>query len=263
MSLSTVIPLSSCGNNIVRENFLENQAKEKLQAVGISPSVIPNSMRSIQLVIYNRVVNGVGFRNVNGGIECFSTQLIDMLYQQDRSLKQYRSLQQRKALERNMKNFRFPLRKEAEKLLNSEEQEKEMTDCTIMPFSTVTLKSPGVLAFPKKKGKRTKKCCLFTNFLDYLSYKTILMNSGSQRLEDCDCLVMNNVVNFSTFVLDSEEYEHVLCFFPKTDIGNTMFMTLRSRRKSAVVNMSNIYKDSLSINEYVISKTMSGYEQKV
>lgn len=260
MSLSTVIPLSSYGDNVLKENFLESKTKEKLQTVGIYPSVIPNSMRSIQLVIYNRVVNGVGFRNRNGGIEYFSPQLNDLLFQQSKYNMQCKNLRQRENLRRSLKNLRLPHRKEAEKLLQSEAIHEELSDSGIPMHFTVTLKSPGVLAFPKRKGTKTKECCLFANFLDYLSYQTLLRMSDHPLLVDCDCLVMNNVLTFSTLVLDSEAYERVLCLFPKDDIGATMYMTLRSRRKGCIVDLSKIYDPCSNINEYVINKQVKTYE---
>lgn len=249
MSLSTIIPISPSEQGLLCESFLDSAVKENLKTVGIVPSAIPDSMNTIQLYIYNRAVKGVGFRNNNGGIEFYSPQFNDLLSEKYKKDAEFRAAREQDYLRKNLKNFRLPHRKEVEKRLSSGSLSSIDTD-TIPSLATVTLKAPGVLYFQKRKGTPTKQCCLFADFLDYLSYLTIMRTAPHPLMVDCDFIVMNNVRNFPTVVVDSENYERVFCVFPNTTVGNTMFQTLKTRRKSSVVDLSSIYAGNQSINEY-------------
>lgn len=250
MSLSTIIPISQNEQGVFCESLLDSTVKENLKTVGIVPSAIPDSMNTIQLHIFNRAVKGVGFRNNNGGIEFYSPQFNDLLSEKYKKDAELRKAKEQDYLRKNLKNFRLPHRKEIEKKLSDSSASSIDTD-VVPTLATVTLKAPGVLYFQKRKGQRTNQCCLFANFLDYLSYLTIMRTAPHPLMVDCDCIVMNNVRNFPTVVVDSENYERVLCFFPNTTVGNTMLQTLRTRRKSSVVDLSSIYAGKQSINEYV------------
>lgn len=245
MSVSTIIPLSKTGKNILFETCITNSDKNEFSSVGINPTVIPSHFRLFQISFHNRLFRGIGCYNTNGGIEYYSPQLNDILRQEKEKFLSKKVVKEREMLLRNLKTMRLHPRKKA--LASLKETTEVLCDDTIIEngssLFTITLSNPGTICFPKKEGKRTQACCLFVNFLDYLFYQTLLQTTDDLCIEDCDCLIMNNVYNFATLLLDSDYYERVYCVFPHNTFGKTMEMTLRSRRGECVVDMASLYKN--------------------
>lgn len=119
----------------------------------------------------------------------------------------------------------------------------------------VTFEQPGILEFPLLKGMKSKSCCLFFDIFDYLSYSHLVDNyflSGIPR--GCDCIVMNDIRNFITMLLHSDDYDNVYCFFPNTVLGKTMEKTVTTRKKSRVASCSSLFKYCITLYEFVTKK---------
>lgn len=121
--------------------------------------------------------------------------------------------------------------------------------------SFVTLDQPGILEFPLLKGMKNKSCCLFFDIFDYLSYSYLVDNSFLSGLpRGCDCIVMNDIRNFITLLLHSDDYDNVYCFFPNTVLGKTMEKTVTTRKKSRVASCSSLFKNCTTLYEFVTRK---------
>lgn len=117
--------------------------------------------------------------------------------------------------------------------------------------SPVTVNTPGILFFPAVKGCRSMSCCVFRDFMDYLSYISLTSEDKLNLPLGCDCFVLNNIKNFSSLILDSEEYQDVYCLFPTDDLSQIMFNTLKTRNPLRVHLTSTSYSDAGSLYNYL------------
>lgn len=261
MSVSTIIPLSKVGQNILSETYIDDLGKKTLAFAGINPAVASSSFRSIILTFHNRIFHAVGYRNQNGGLECYSPQLNEMLCREKRNSLRSRAVKERETLIRSLKRMRLHPRKEAAAVLEYDTVPSYSATAAedLSLIYSITLSNPGIMFFPKKRNTRTRSCCLFVNFLDYLSYQTLLQSPGHPQMEDCDCLVMNAACNFSALLLESDAYECVHCVFPHSVFGKTMELTLRERRGKCSVDMGWLYNGYTNINDYLNDMQWKSY----
>ena len=137
----------------------------------------------------------------------------------------------------------------------------------------VTIDSPCVSRYPAPYTIRGRYCALFVDWLDYLSYLTLLDRDrveksicNSDRVgewtNDCDCIVMNDTRNFVSMMLDADDYEHVYCFFPHSFIGGIMERTFQSRSETHVTMMSHLYDGYLNLHEYVKQINKEGGDER-
>lgn len=115
----------------------------------------------------------------------------------------------------------------------------------------VTVNTPGYLFFPAVRGQKTRSCCIFKDFLDYMSYITLTYEDKLTLPVGCDCFVLNNIKNFPTLILDIEEYENIYCLFPTDDLSVVMFNTLKTRNPLRVHLLANSYSSSGSLYNHL------------
>lgn len=114
----------------------------------------------------------------------------------------------------------------------------------------VTVRRPGITYIPRVEGHRSDNCCLFSDFMDYLSFLT-LRDKHRMALPDCDCLIMSAISNFMQMLHDCKKYDRVYCFFPNTVYGKTLFLTVNGAAKRSVKDCSELYKGIPNIHQYI------------
>ena len=256
MTTSLIIPCSNQGTNIKSISPLDAAGRNQLADIGINYAVVPHDTKSIQLLILNKVYTGVGLQNQNGGLEFYCSQLINDLCNMNNSHRINSALKEQQEYIRSMKVMRRSKRKMAKQALKEgkgfsvTDTGLEETDAVIP--QTITFKSPGISFYPFRKGQKSSSCCIFSSFLDYMSYLTLLKENVETALPSiCDCIVVNNVSNFPNALLDCEDYKHIYCLFPTTDVGKMMTLTIRDRNKGRCSDTSKVYSDYLDLHEYM------------
>ena len=63
-------------SNIKSITPLDMHGRQKLSDIGIDSSVVPHTVKSIHLLLLNKVYSGIGTENTNGGLEFFSSTLL-------------------------------------------------------------------------------------------------------------------------------------------------------------------------------------------
>ena len=122
---------------------------------------------------------------------------------------------------------------------------------------TTTINKPGITEFCVRSGFRSHECNIFASFIDYLAYKVLRDNDDlceKYELLHCDCIVLNSPVNLNDFILSTDQYNKVHCFFPSTVSGITLEKTLLDRNSHAVSHR-DIYAGMNSLNDFVTSIT--------
>ena len=128
--------------------------------------------------------------------------------------------------------------------------------CSDLPINEkvkgpVTIDQPCQTLYPLKQNIRSRMCCLFMDWLDYLSYLTLSERDRvGEYPTDCDCIVMNDTRNFVSMMIDADDYDHVYCFFPHSYIGQVMEQTLQSRSGNHYTMKSYLYEGYLNLHEY-------------
>jgi len=113
-----------------------------------------------------------------------------------------------------------------------------------------TVRKTGITYIPRVEGYRSRTSCLFGDFLDYLSYLTLL-DRHDTPLPEGDCIIMGSTRNFMDMLHESMLYTKAVCFFPFTQAGQTMFQTIKGERKEVTVDCSYIYRDMVSLRFHV------------
>ena len=114
----------------------------------------------------------------------------------------------------------------------------------------VTVRRSGITYIPRVEGHRSDNCCLFSDFLDYLSFLS-LRDRHQVSLPDCDCLIMSSISNFMQMLHDCKKYDRIYCFFPNTYYGRTLFLTVNGCVKRSVKDYSEKYKGFPNIHQFI------------
>lgn len=121
---------------------------------------------------------------------------------------------------------------------------------TSLSNTPVTVRRSGITYIPRVEGHRSDNCCLFSDFIDYLSFLS-LRDRHQVVLPDCDCLIMSSISNFMQMLHDCKKYDKVYCFFPNTTYGKTLYLTVSGCVKRTVRDFSDKYKGSPNIHQYI------------
>lgn len=121
---------------------------------------------------------------------------------------------------------------------------------TSLSKTPVTVRRSGITYIPRVEGHRSDNCCLFSDFMDYLSFLS-LRDRHQVILPDCDCLIMSSISNFMQMLHDCKKYDRVYCFFPNTTYGKTLFLTVNGCVKRTVKDYSEKYKGFPTIHQYI------------
>lgn len=114
----------------------------------------------------------------------------------------------------------------------------------------VTLKNNGFVIIYQKEGEVSKNCCLFYDFVDYLSFYTIQKLNFFQMSEGYDCFIMSNVKNFISMVVETDDYDNIYMFFPNDVVGTTISQTIENRNKRHVHNCGILYRASPNFHQF-------------
>ena len=107
----------------------------------------------------------------------------------------------------------------------------EFIDFTNMD-SPCTLHKKGVSVVYSGK-KKSRHCCLFSTFLDYLAYICLSRMDYEMYIEDCDYIILNDFNNLGYFLVESEDYDNINMFLPNTWAGKTLAATIMDRNPTA------------------------------
>lgn len=120
---------------------------------------------------------------------------------------------------------------------------------TVKPFFLLN-NEPVYLPYREKHRSRT--CCVFFDMFDYLSYLTILHDKEYKNDFpcNCDCIIMGEIKNFVSVMLETESYEVTYCFLPNTLTGRTMAMTFKSRNPNNFDDLSGLYNGFDTLHEF-------------
>ena len=232
------------GLNIKHETSVNLKDQAKLQKLGLEKKYFGRELKSIRLLFLNRVFEGVGIKNINGGWEVFCENLntfIDEKFKCENGdcISSWRLKCSIPLLTFYDENF-----------LNNKNTEN------IIRHQVVTIGNVGITFFPKIKGCRSNKCLLFLTFLDYMSFKSLEKDFHIET-NNYDCIIMNSITNFPTMLLDSENYEHVYCFFSNDVAGITMRKTMEQRNPHRVLDMQQYYQGYHSLFDCLTRKKNS------
>lgn len=109
-------------------------------------------------------------------------------------------------------------------------------------LNTLTVGSHDVLYFPFQKGVKSNSCCLFADVFDYYSYKYLCNRREFANLpHNNDCLVLNDPCNIVSFLINSDDYDKIYLFFPKTFYGYTLEQTFLQRHPGRAVSVNDCY----------------------
>ena len=100
---------------------------------------------------------------------------------------------------------------------------------------------------------RTASLCLFSSIMDYLSYVYLTQHFILELPQYSDCLIIGDVSNYVESILETDIYEQVHCFLPTSDVGQTMYATLKSRNDRKFVDYSDFYSKHISLLGYTNS----------
>lgn len=135
--------------------------------------------------------------------------------------------------------------------LESEIVDKEKQKSTL---STFTVEKNGILTFPMVNNRRQKAVCVFANILDYLSYVVMVFETGYDNFpKNCDCIVMNNPVNFMKMLVSVDTYDYIFCFFPDTILYKSLEETIIQRDAPRAVSMGRYFCGNISLYDYLMS----------
>ena len=115
-------------------------------------------------------------------------------------------------------------------------------------------KAPSVITL--EKSTRTRCCCVFEGFMDFLSYQTMLETNTHLIVErtPCDCIVLN-----STSILDKaipfiDVYEFAYCYFDNDDAGINAYKSLSDSLPGKTINISPHFAEYNDLNDCLNGK---------
>ena len=101
-----------------------------------------------------------------------------------------------------------------------------------------------------RSHKALRDCCVFYDMHDYLAYLAINQSSPLYLPRDADCFILCEARNYFDLAIDTDEYVNIYTFFPNTDFGKSLMMTLRSRNPGHVLNCDVYYGGYKTLHDY-------------
>lgn len=197
--------------------YFVKEAQQSLSSFGLSYDNVSDVVVPTIVSLSNRTYHGVSFKNLAGGIEFFSPTL-PLSYSNQ------------------VNDYGIFVRS----ILNG----------SILP--TISIYHSSFSLFPASQSGRSRICCVFLDFLDYLAFLSLRSMGVLQRPVGSDCLVLNSYSEFPNFILELDFYDKIYSFLPFSLIGRTMDKTLRSRHKSAVHQCVTFYRKYSTLKNYLI-----------
>ena len=102
----------------------------------------------------------------------------------------------------------------------------------------VTIGRPGLVSVRKRKGLRSRQCCIFSNIMDYLRYSTGSNQYQTAIIKGNDCIVLNDFQNIELFFRTCKKYEQVYSFLSEALTDLTIEKTLVSIPNQIVLKVN-------------------------
>jgi len=120
-----------------------------------------------------------------------------------------------------------------------------------LPQSPITIGEHGIIHITRFNELLSKNCCVFDNFIDYLSFLKMTSDLPAKEQSICDIIIVGSVTNFSEVIKLSEKYKTVNCYFPFSVYGRVMFQTFKDKFGDKVSDSSKIFAGYKYLSEYV------------
>lgn len=101
-------------------------------------------------------------------------------------------------------------------------------------------------------------CCVFTDFIDFLSYKTLLANGETEILVEkfADVYILNSPSLISKALPNLNAYSHIYCYLNNDKTGRTITETIQGAFTDRhVVDASDRYADFQNVSTYLQKKS--------
>ncbi|MCL3854138.1 hypothetical protein M1P97_22870 [Parabacteroides sp. GYB001] len=101
-------------------------------------------------------------------------------------------------------------------------------------------------------------CCVFTDFIDFLSYKTLLANGETEILVEkfADVYILNSPSLISKALPNLNAYSHIYCYLNNDKTGRTITETIQGAFTDRhVVDASVRYADFQNVSTYLQKKS--------
>ena len=125
----------------------------------------------------------------------------------------------------------------------------------------VTIGRPGLLSVRKRKGLRSRQCCIFGNIMEYLRSASSPNQYQTAIIKENDCIVLNDFQNIEFFFRTCKKYEKTYSFLSETLTGQTIEKTLVSLPNQIVFkvcdNKIRQIKDKTSCKNHIQSIIMN------
>ena len=114
-------------------------------------------------------------------------------------------------------------------------------------------KAPSVIHLSKEK--RTKTCCLFEGFMDFLSYKVLRAQHNMKVTHPVpsDCIVLNSTSLVKKALPFLQVYEMVFSYLDNDVAGRQAAETIEASMPGKVMRISDLYSDYKDLNDYLMS----------
>lgn len=101
-------------------------------------------------------------------------------------------------------------------------------------------------------------CCVFTDFIDFLSYKTLLSHGETEILVErfADTYILNSASLISKALPNLNAYSHIYCYLNNDKTGRTITETIQGAfTDRQVVDASDRYADFQNVSTYLQKKS--------
>lgn len=101
-------------------------------------------------------------------------------------------------------------------------------------------------------------CCIFTDFIDFLSYKTLLSHRETEILVErfADTYILNSPSLISKSLPNLAAYSNIYCYFNNDKTGRTITETIQGAfADRQVIDVSDRYADFQNVSTYLQKKS--------
>lgn len=100
------------------------------------------------------------------------------------------------------------------------------------------------------KDHRTKECCVFEGFIDFLSYVVFYRaNHAIAQKELCDCIVLNSVSIWDRALLDMAHYSKIHCYLDNDKAGHDTMQAIKAAYPHTAIDESQRYAQDNDLND--------------
>lgn len=113
------------------------------------------------------------------------------------------------------------------------------------------VKAPSIITIEKEK--RTRACCVFEGFMDFLSYKVLEQASDRELVQPfpCDCIVLNSTALVKKAVPFISVYAVAFCYLDNDNAGWSALEFLEEMMPGKIESCSVKYRSYNDVNDYL------------